>query len=316
MRKSIAVFVVAAVAGGCGGKSDTVNQVASCVPGQSVACVGPTGCQGAQVCGADGLNYGACVCGTADSGAGGSAGSGGTGGSDGAAGGPISDAGGRTDVALPPGCTSQAGTLADAVVYDGTAQGSTCTAKLNPPRDGQWFSANDGSGTERAFGPAASGELGGASDCAMHAAGAGFTGWGGDVGVVLANGQQTACPYDAGAYRGLRVSLKGTAYGTQGTGYKPADNVIMLWFATVQTAPPEKGGTCQAKCGDSHGVFCSLTGMWAVCDAPFASVKQQGWGTPVAFDPTQIIMIGLSAGRYTPGPDTSWDFWVDNVTFY
>jgi hypothetical protein len=35
----------------------------SCVPGQSVACVGARGCQGYQVCASDGARYEACSCG-------------------------------------------------------------------------------------------------------------------------------------------------------------------------------------------------------------------------------------------------------------
>jgi hypothetical protein len=33
-----------------------------CVPGQSVACAGPGACSGAQVCAADGMSFGPCVC--------------------------------------------------------------------------------------------------------------------------------------------------------------------------------------------------------------------------------------------------------------
>lgn len=35
----------------------------ACVPGQSIACTGPDGCSGFQVCSADGSHYGACDCG-------------------------------------------------------------------------------------------------------------------------------------------------------------------------------------------------------------------------------------------------------------
>ncbi len=60
----------------------------ACIPGRSVACVGPGGCAGGQVCRADGTGYEACVCG---------------GGSDGGApdGGTASDAG--TTVGVGPG---------------------------------------------------------------------------------------------------------------------------------------------------------------------------------------------------------------------
>jgi hypothetical protein len=38
-------------------------RAAGCVPGQSIACVGPQGCQGFQVCGSDGAHFEACSCG-------------------------------------------------------------------------------------------------------------------------------------------------------------------------------------------------------------------------------------------------------------
>lgn len=64
----------------CAGKS-------LCVPGQSVACTGPAGCAGGQVCNADGSAYLACECG-GGGGAGGAGGStdGGSGGFGGAGG--------------------------------------------------------------------------------------------------------------------------------------------------------------------------------------------------------------------------------------
>jgi hypothetical protein len=58
---SIAVFPLVGVAPtGCG------DSTPRCVPGQSIACAG-SGCNGHQVCAADGKTYGACLCGNADS---------------------------------------------------------------------------------------------------------------------------------------------------------------------------------------------------------------------------------------------------------
>ena len=53
----------------------------SCIPGQSIACVGVGGCQGGQQCTADGSGYGPCQCGSST----GATGSGGTTGSSGGA---------------------------------------------------------------------------------------------------------------------------------------------------------------------------------------------------------------------------------------
>jgi hypothetical protein len=43
----------------CGGSASPSG---SCIPGQSVACVGPAGCTGGQTCAADGRSFGACLC--------------------------------------------------------------------------------------------------------------------------------------------------------------------------------------------------------------------------------------------------------------
>ena len=72
---------------GCGGGSAK----STCVPGASIACVGPAGCQGGQACKSDGTGYEACVCGGGtdggvDSGGGSSGSAGASGGGGGASG--------------------------------------------------------------------------------------------------------------------------------------------------------------------------------------------------------------------------------------
>jgi hypothetical protein len=52
----------------CGGNTTTPDGGASCVPNQSVACTGPAGCSGAQVCNANGTAFGFCDCGQGDGG--------------------------------------------------------------------------------------------------------------------------------------------------------------------------------------------------------------------------------------------------------
>lgn len=56
-RRSILAFAV--LAWSCGGDRTLAPP---CVPGQSIACVGPGGCAGGQVCNAAGSGYGACDC--------------------------------------------------------------------------------------------------------------------------------------------------------------------------------------------------------------------------------------------------------------
>jgi hypothetical protein len=75
-----AAFVACANGSGCAGDDSTPAQ-SVCVPGATVACLGPGRCQGAQVCNADGTGYGECDCGADSStvGSGGQPAVGGTG---------------------------------------------------------------------------------------------------------------------------------------------------------------------------------------------------------------------------------------------
>lgn len=77
---------------GMGGAGSGGAPSQSCVPGTTIACLGPGACQGAQPCKADGSGYEPCDCG------GGSAGAGGASGGAGGAGGQ--GAGGKVCVAL------------------------------------------------------------------------------------------------------------------------------------------------------------------------------------------------------------------------
>jgi hypothetical protein len=83
------------VTGGSGGTT-LADASLLCIPGQSIACVGPAACQGGQACKVDGQGYEPCVCG-GGGGAGGGSGSGGSvGGSGGGsgAGGSVGGSGG------------------------------------------------------------------------------------------------------------------------------------------------------------------------------------------------------------------------------
>ncbi len=58
-------FLVLCLLGACAG-SDSAKS--SCIPGQSVACTGPAGCAGGQICDSTGKAFNACVCGVTDGG--------------------------------------------------------------------------------------------------------------------------------------------------------------------------------------------------------------------------------------------------------
>jgi hypothetical protein len=63
------LLVVAALSMSCASQADDRDTRASgCVAGQSIGCVGPSGCEGYQICADDGASYGSCQCGSKSSG--------------------------------------------------------------------------------------------------------------------------------------------------------------------------------------------------------------------------------------------------------
>lgn len=78
METRVWVLALVLALAACGGSDDSGTELfggdagssGACTPGQSVACVGPGGCQGGQVCRDDGSGFEACECGSGDAGAG------------------------------------------------------------------------------------------------------------------------------------------------------------------------------------------------------------------------------------------------------
>lgn len=77
METRVWALALSLVLAACGGSdSDTelfgggdAGSSGACVPGQSVACIGPAGCEGGQVCRDDGAGFEACECEAGDAGA-------------------------------------------------------------------------------------------------------------------------------------------------------------------------------------------------------------------------------------------------------
>lgn len=86
LRTSFAAFVLLAAASAASCASEKSGGERACNPGESVACTGPGGCKGGQVCD-QGRGFGPCLCSDGGAGASGAAGAGGgSGGSSGASG--------------------------------------------------------------------------------------------------------------------------------------------------------------------------------------------------------------------------------------
>lgn len=188
-------------------------------------------------------------------------------------------------------------------------------------RSGQWIVSGDGTSTDLT--PPPDGDfvpepIPGGRGTSHHAArlhGAGFSGWGADMGVTLmdvATGEGR--PYDASQFGGITFWMK-------------SDVPVSVGFSVPETIPVgEPFGTC-----DDGGVFDNCyndfvfeagpTGNeWIERTIPFAAVEQQAVQRLHAggrnlvpgsanWDPTRLLDIVFSA-HYS-----AFDVWVDDLRF-
>jgi hypothetical protein len=213
-----------------------------------------------------------------------------------------------------PPCSPVTGSASDLVIYNG----AVCDDRLNAPRTGFWFSFNDGTGLQVPTQPhnGVSGGMGGGADCMMRSQGDGFTDWGGSFKLWLnASGGQT-CTYDATNYQGIRFYMRGSATGTSGAAFVSAENTLRVNVPTQSTSSSGQGGTCVGTCDDSFGKWCTVTSSWALCELPFDTITQGGWGTAALFSKNEILGLQIQASRYMSAVNVSWDLYVDDVTFY
>jgi hypothetical protein len=121
-------------------------------------------------------------------------------------------------------------------------------------------------------------------------------------GTELNTVSTVACGVDASAYAGIRVTIKGV------TGQSLNVTAIM-----PDVVPVESKGTCATSCWDMHykkKTFASDTAeVWEI---PWSDFEQQGWGTPVTFDPKRITKLQFVS---TTGA-TEFSVELDEVSFY
>ncbi|MFA6099412.1 MAG: hypothetical protein WC750_00860 [Patescibacteria group bacterium] len=119
--------------GGSAGAAGTGGAPPLCVPGQQIACACGGGINGTQVCVADGMSYGTCVCGTGGTGgAGGTGGTAGSAGTAGTGGGTLCAPGTQIDCA----CGGN-GTGKQTCAQDGMSYGS-CLCTVLTCHDGEY----------------------------------------------------------------------------------------------------------------------------------------------------------------------------------
>lgn len=214
------------------------------------------------------------------------------------------------------------GTASDTVLYNGALVLDTCPKGIAAPRTGSWFGYSDGTSMTRTQMVELNGR-GGATDCAYHAKGSGFTGYGAGVGVDLNYVMPTACTYDGSGYTGLRAQLKGTTSGTRGAGYALTPNSVRIKLVTSD----EKVCPITARSGgDDFGGWCTIDPTnWTLCDVPFASATREGFKaayTATKLDPTKLVKIQFEFAHVSMSdtlpnpPPLDYDVWIDDLEFY
>lgn len=162
-------------------------------------------------------------------------------------------------------------------------------------RTGGWYLSTDNTGTTT---PAAGAPVpidGGMPGKAIHVTGSGLTGWGASLSAAIAN-PMTGC-YNAAPFTGITVMLKGTG-----------SIWVSVLTAAVRDAPPDMRNHYKKQV--------QLTPDWTTVTIDFSELAQPGgWGTIVPFDVTKIYGIDFGPMTATAPATTSFDFWIDNLSF-
>jgi hypothetical protein len=206
--------------------------------------------------------------------------------------------------------------------------GATIVRYGDPPRNGFWYTSNDGSPSctqtpapgDPYVGEAPptgvpNAEMGSLS---LHGFWSGCTTWGAAIGADLNVPISTdgaiyvgpKRPYDLTDYAGLTFWARGEP-GSEGH--------LRLEVPMRATTERENGGSCDeeivgvGRCGDDWGEEFSLpaNGSWKQFTIFFSDVPffQEGWGAIVAWDAKEVTSIRIRS--VTPG--VTYDFWLDDM---
>ncbi|HEX2874302.1 MAG TPA: hypothetical protein VHP33_23770 [Polyangiaceae bacterium] len=196
--------------------------------------------------------------------------------------------------AAPSGgtCVSTAASMGTIPMIDDFEDGNGDVTAVDG-RVGGWYLSTDMTGTTTPKAGAAVPETGGMPGKAVHVSGSGLTSWGASLSASLT--VPMGC-YDASKYTGITVMLKGT--GTV---------LVSVLTAAVRGAPEGMRNHFKKPI--------ALTAEWTPVTINFSELTQPGgWGVIVPFDATKIYGIDFGPLTAPPTP-TTFDFWVDNLSF-
>jgi hypothetical protein len=213
----------------------------------------------------------------------------------------------------------------------------------SPPRNGYWYSYNDGSTgcvqmpraankdkgilAEAPYVPTAPSSFpmngSGTNTLALHTTFSGCATWGAGVGgdlnqPAVADGgiyEGSKVEYDIGAYTGLVFWAKAEAN---------SENHLRVKVNMSDETKEVDGGKCKedgvahqvGKCSDAYGQLFTLptNGNWSLVRVKFADrtkFKQEGWGDVFPWTPAHAVSIQVQSTN----PGESYDFWIDDVYF-
>jgi hypothetical protein len=196
-------------------------------------------------------------------------------------------------------------------------------------RRGTWVTFNDTTGTQTpaAGTPVIPEVVDASATYVLHETGSGFAvqgplpngafAFGAGVGVNINQDPLTGMPrpYDASSYDGIGFNFR---YAF------PSDlvplQILGFYVGTSATTPVAEGGTCTANCYDDYAFIGSISFSPEFFSGFFrwSDLRQQGFGTPVPFDPATIISFKWIVQFPDFGQAVSantFDFQLDNLTF-
>jgi hypothetical protein len=209
---------------------------------------------------------------------------------------------------------------------------ATIVHEGSPPRNGTWYTYNDGSATclqapalmtgsvppqpyvpEVPPTPAPTGQTG---SFALHARWSDCDTWGAGIGADI----NTPLTPDGAVYTGPKVPYDLTPFtGITFWAMAAPGTDVQLRLKLPMTAETriEDGGRCTEsdnfKCGDDWGEAFTLpsNGNWRQVTVRFADAgfEQEGWGMPYAWNLADVTSIQIQSRDLAE----TYDFWIDDV---